>query len=65
MKVFRKDDHIFVLDNIKRIEANDFGRSYEIRFYYNDGTFEKVDFLGNHIQMESALSTIVKIMQEE
>ena len=65
MKVFRKNDHNLVLDNVKRIEGTDDGRAYDIRLYYNDGTFEKITFLGNHIQMEATLSNIVKAMKGE
>lgn len=65
MKVYRKNDHIFVLDNVKRIEGIDNGRAYDICLYYNDGTFEKIPFLGNHIQMEVTLSNIVKAMRGE
>ena len=65
MKVYRKNDHILVLDNVKRIEGIDNGRAYDICLYYNDGTFEKIPFLGNHIQMEVTLSNIVRAMKEE
>ena len=65
MKVFRKNDHILVLDNVKRIEGSDYGNAYDIRLHYNDGTFEKITFLGNHIQMEVTLSNIVKAMKGE
>ena len=65
MKVYRKNDHILVLDNVKRIEGTDDGRAYDIRLHYNDGTSEKITFLGNHIQMEATLSNIVKAMKGE
>lgn len=65
MKVFRKNDHILVLDNVKRIEGIDNGNCYDICLYYNDGTFEKISFLGNYIQMEVTLSNIVKAMKGE
>ena len=63
MKVFRKNDHILVLDNVKRIEGTGDGRAYDIRLHYNDGTFEKITFLGNYTQMEATLSNIVKAMK--
>ena len=65
MKVYRKNDHILVLDNVKRIEGIANRRAYDICLYYNDGTFEKIPFLGNHIQMEVTLSNIVRAMKEE
>ena len=65
MKVFRKNDHILVLDNVKRIEGIDYGNAYDICLYYNDGTFERIPFLGNHIQMEGTLSNIVIVMKGE
>ncbi len=63
MKVFRKNDHILVLDNVKRIEGTDHGKAYDICLHYNDGTFEKITFLGNHTQMEATLSNIVIVMK--
>jgi hypothetical protein len=65
MKVFRKNDHILVLDNVKRIEGTEGRGVYDICLYYNDGTFEKITFLGNYIQMEATLSNIVKAMKGE
>ena len=65
MRAFRKNGKIFVLDNVKRIEANDFPKYYEIRFYYNDGTCEKAEFLGNEIQMQATLTAIFEAMTKE
>lgn len=65
MKVFRKNDHILVLDNVKRIEGIDHGKAYDICLYYNDGTFEKITFLGNYTKMEATLSNIVITMKGE
>ena len=65
MNVFRKDNHILVLDNVKRIKGIDNGKVYDICLYYNDGTFETISFLGNYIQMEATLSNIVKAMKGE
>ena len=65
MRAFKKNGQIFVLDNVKRIEANDFPRYYEIRFYYNDGTYEKVEFLGNETQMQATLTGIFEAMTKE
>ena len=65
MRVFRKNDKIFVLDNVKRIEANDFSNYYEIRFYYNDGSYERVKFLGNETQMQATLTGIFNAMTKE
>ena len=65
MKVFRKDSHILVLDNVKYIRGIDNGKVYNICLYYNDGTFEIISFLGNYIQMEATLSNIVKAMKGE
>lgn len=65
MRAFRKNGKIFVLDNVKRIEANDFPRYYEIRFYYNDGTYEKVEFLDDETQMQATLTDIFNAMTKE
>lgn len=65
MKAFRKNDKIFVLDNVKRIEANSFPRYYEIHLYYNDGSYTKVEFLGNETQMQATLSSIFNAMTKE
>lgn len=68
MKVFRKDNHLFVLDNVKYVEAEEVRSSssrYKISFYYNDGSTHSVIFLGNSIQMQSTLTIIMTIMQAE
>ena len=65
MRAFRKNDKIFILDNVKRIEANDFISYYEIRFYYNDGTYEVEKFLGNETQMQATLTGIFEAMTKE
>lgn len=64
MKVYCRDKHLFVLDNVKRISITSEHNGFELRLYYNDDTVHKQYFVGDYKQMNDTLSAIAKVMGE-
>lgn len=64
MKVYCRDRHLFVLDNIKRISVTSEHNGFELCLYYNDDTVHKQYFVGDYRQMDDTLHSIARIMGE-